>query len=706
MQLRPTRTLFAVQLSLTLGLLALHAPQMWADVVITSPTGGNNVSADKALNSTNGAAFTALGSIVITEGLATDFAPGNNQTLVLTVPDGWQFNPGVGTVTFTASRNITSASLSVTASTLTVTFSVGGTDKLDVLTIGGVQVQALDGANVPGAEYLRRRFENAGTALIAGIEDDFTTFGLLNQLAGAAKSLAIQTQPASSANAGEIFAPQPQVTVVDQFGNLRNLDNTTVVTAARAAGSGTLLGTLTRTANFGVASYTNLSMNVAGTITIQFTATNLASVTSDPIVVNPAPADRLVFTTQPGSASAGVPFGIQPVLKTQDRFGSYSSAGLPASKLVTVTLSAGSGTLSGTKILDIGTSAGNGTVAFTDLQIDSAGSGKQLTVTSSGLSNAVSATFAVSSAVFSKLQLLVPGETAAPGTPTGKTGTPSPQAAGTPFNVTVNAVDASWNLVNTIADTVALTSSDSNATLPANAALVSGTKTFSVTLNTIGSQTLTISDQTDGSKTADTSPAITVGGGTPRKLTLQTQPSASATAGVAFTQQPVVRVEDAGGNLVATDNGRVITVARAMGTAALQGTLTATTVNGLATFTNLSYNLAETITLNFTATGLTNVTSGNVVVGTGPFSKLQLLVPGETAAPGTSTGKTGTASGQTVGSSFPITVNAVDAQWNLINSVSDIVGLSSSDATATLPPATALAGGTTNLTVTFNANGN
>src|SRR4029434_10328077 len=207
-------------------------------------------------------------------------------------------------------------------------------------------------------------------------------------------------------------------------------------------------------------------------------------VTSDPIVVEPAPADRLVFVTQPGSASAGVPFSIQPVLKTQDRFGSFSSAGLPAGKLVTVTLSAGSGTLSGTKTLDIGTAAGNGTATFTDLQIDIAGTGKQLTVTSSGLSNAVSTSFAVSSAVCSKLQLLVPGETAAPGTASGKTGTPNPQAAGTPFNVTVNTVDDNWNMVNTIADTVSLTSSDSNATLPANAALVSGTRTFSVTLNT------------------------------------------------------------------------------------------------------------------------------------------------------------------------------------------------------------------------------
>src|SRR3989442_543984 len=211
MQLNPFRTgkdrgmqstLFTFRLGLVLGLIALHSPQLRAAVVITSPTGGNNVSADKALNSTNGAAFTALGNIVITEGAATDFAAGNNQTLILTIPTGWQFNPGVGTASFTGTRNITSASVSVTASNLTVTFSVNGTDKLDVLTIGGLQVQALDGANLAAADYIRNRFENPGTAVIAGIEQDFTTFGLLNEVAGAAKALAMQTQPGATSTAG------------------------------------------------------------------------------------------------------------------------------------------------------------------------------------------------------------------------------------------------------------------------------------------------------------------------------------------------------------------------------------------------------------------------------------------------------------------------------------------------------------------------
>ena len=79
------------RLGLVLGLIAFNSPRLWADVILTSPTGGNNVSGDKALNSTNGAAFTALGNIVITEGASADFAAGNNQTLILTAPTGWQF---------------------------------------------------------------------------------------------------------------------------------------------------------------------------------------------------------------------------------------------------------------------------------------------------------------------------------------------------------------------------------------------------------------------------------------------------------------------------------------------------------------------------------------------------------------------------------------------------------------------------------------
>jgi hypothetical protein len=106
---------------------------------------------------------------------------------------------------------------------------------------------------------------------------------------------------------------------------------------------------------------------------------------------------------------------------------------------------------------------------------------------------------------FTGLQVLLPGETPAPGTATGKTGTPAQQQVGVAFDVTVNAVDATWHRVNNVTDTVSLTSSDPSATLPVPAALVGGTGTFSVTLGSAGTFTVTATDDTDGSKTPDTS---------------------------------------------------------------------------------------------------------------------------------------------------------------------------------------------------------
>ncbi|HXJ76452.1 MAG TPA: hypothetical protein VNM37_26580, partial [Candidatus Dormibacteraeota bacterium] len=185
-----------------------------------------------------------------------------------------------------------------------------------------------------------------------------------------------------------------------------------------------------------------------------------------------------------------------------------------------------------------------------------------------------------------------------------------------------------------------------------------------------------------------------------------TQPSSTAVAGVAFGQQPQIRIEDQYGNLRSSDNSTIVTAARNAGSGTLQGTLSATAVNGVATFGNLSHNVANTINLSFSSSGLTNATSANIVVSPAAFTQLQLLVPGEAAAPGTASGKTGTPNGQIVGNGFGVTVNAVDSFWNLVNTVSDTVGLSSSDITATLPSNTALISGTTNLTVFFNATGN
>src|SRR5439155_120930 len=160
--------------------------------------------------------------------------------------------------------------------------------------------------------------------------------------------------------------------------------------------------------------------------------------------------------------------------------------------------------------------------------------------------------------------------------------------------------------------------------------------------------------------TSALSAAFTVSPGSAASLAIQTQPPTTVNAGATFSPAPAIRILDAFGNLRSSDNSTAVTAARNLGRAALQGTASDTAVNGIATFANLSHNLATTINLNFTATGLTGATSGNIVVSPAAFAKLQLLMPGETAAPGSASGKTGAPTALTAGTPVNVTVNAVD----------------------------------------------
>ncbi|MGH7673896.1 MAG: Ig-like domain-containing protein [Gemmatimonadales bacterium] len=105
--------------------------------------------------------------------------------------------------------------------------------------------------------------------------------------------------------------------------------------------------------------------------------------------------------------------------------------------------------------------------------------------------------------------------------------------------------------------------------------------------------------------------------GSASQLAVATEP-AGATSNVAFTTPPVVRVQDSLGNTV-SQSGLVVTAAVFSGTGTLAGTTTATTVNGVATFTDLG--VAGRLTgygdhrLQFTAPAVTPATSA-------PFSVL------------------------------------------------------------------------------------
>jgi hypothetical protein len=130
--------------------------------------------------------------------------------------------------------------------------------------------------------------------------------------------------------------------------------------------------------------------------------------------------------------------------------------------------------------------------------------------TALGGSEASAAFFRLIKREYTKLQVLLPGETAAPGTPTGKTGTPIPQPVGASFTITINAVDTDGYLMSNVTGELSFTSSDPIFGGPAFAAILAGgTATADVSFSTAGSQTITATSVADNTKTG-TSSAVTV----------------------------------------------------------------------------------------------------------------------------------------------------------------------------------------------------
>ena len=167
----------------------------------------------------------------------------------------------------------------------------------------------------------------------------------------AASKLVVTQQPSSSAIAGIPFATQPVVKEEDQYGNVITTDSAHTVTAARGAiGTDTLLGgPLTVTLSGGVATFGGLSYDKAETMNISFTtnASGVSSTASNNIIVSPANASKLVITQQPSAtATAGQPFGAQPVIYEEDQFNNVLTN--DNSTVIAAMLNSGTGPLQGT----------------------------------------------------------------------------------------------------------------------------------------------------------------------------------------------------------------------------------------------------------------------------------------------------------------------------------------------------------------------
>jgi hypothetical protein len=129
---------------------------------------------------------------------------------------------------------------------------------------------------------------------------------------------------------------------------------------------------------------------------------------------------------------------------------------------------------------------------------------------------------------------------------------PGPVTAGTAFNVTVTARDAFNNTATGYGDTVQFSSSDVIATLPADSTLTAGSDTFSVTLNTVGQQTVVATDTANASITGQANVLVAAGAATHFDVSGLADPSAPGVA-----QDVTVTAKDASDNTATGYTGTI-----------------------------------------------------------------------------------------------------------------------------------------------------
>lgn len=108
---------------------------------------------------------------------------------------------------------------------------------------------------------------------------------------------------------------------------------------------------------------------------------------------------------------------------------------------------------------------------------------------------------------------------------------PADATNGSAFSFTVTAFDPSNKVVSSFTGTIHFTSSDSQAALPEDSALMNGTATFSATLKTAGNQTITAADTATPSinGTSTSIQVLTPAAFTPSGSMLHTRESHTAT---------------------------------------------------------------------------------------------------------------------------------------------------------------------------------
>ena len=440
-------------------------------------------------------------------------------------------------------------------------------------------------------------------------------------IAGAsAPTLSFSVQP-GNVTAGTVMSPAVKVAVRDSAGNVVTTSAASI-TVALSNGTGAagahLRGTVTVSAVNGVATFSTLSVDSAGTgYTLTARASGLTGATSGAFNVVAAPAARLSFTAQPSTAAAGAVIAPPVKVAVRDSVGNVVTASTAS---ITVALTNGTGTAGAHLGGTVTVSAASGVATFSTLSVDLVGTGYTLTASATGLTSATSGSFNVAAASTSRLSFSVqPANVTA-----GRTISPAVQVA---------VHDSLGNVVTS--STASITVALSNGTGTAGAHL-RGTVTVSAANGVATFSTLSVDSVGTGYALAasasgmigTTSGAFSVAVAPAARLGFAVQPTATV-AGAAIAPAVKVAVRDSLGNAVTSSTASITVALGGTGTAGahLRGTVTVTAAGGVATFSTLSVDsVGAGYALTASASGLAGATSTAFNVTAAPPAKLGFAV--------------------------------------------------------------------------------
>jgi protocatechuate 3,4-dioxygenase beta subunit len=290
---------------------------------------------------------------------------------------------------------------------------------------------------------------------------------------GAASALAFTTQPSNTA-ANAPITPAVVVEIRDQFGNRVNSSANVVMAIGTNPASGTLSGTLTQAAAGGIATFSNLAINNAGSgYTLVASSAGVSNATSSAFTVTTTAPSASLSTVgaNPTSFTAGGSSTITVTVK--DGQGNAMSG-------VTVTLSS---TVGGDVITQPASATNGSGVTTGTVGATSAGS-RTLTAIAGGITLNQKPVVTVNAGPPNASQSTV---TAAPGTIVAGSGTST---------ITVTVKDGFGNPVSGSTVTLSASGTGNTLTQPAGPTNASGVATGS--LSSTNPQTVTISATAGG----------------------------------------------------------------------------------------------------------------------------------------------------------------------------------------------------------------